>query len=86
MTEAIAADAKPVIRAYLIERFPGLAGRPLEDSSPLLASGAIDSLGVLDLMTFIEERFGIVVADQDFDPDNFETLGQLAAFVARARR
>lgn len=74
-----------VIADFLRERFPALAGRPLGADTPLLGSGAIDSLGILDLMTFLGERFGIELADDDFDPANFETVGHLARFVERPR-
>lgn len=86
MPETDAADAKTIIRDFLMQRFPGLNARPFDDTSSILTSGAVDSLGVLDLMGFIEERFGIEITDQDFDPANFETVEQLARFVAQARR
>ncbi|QCI64376.1 acyl carrier protein [Phreatobacter stygius] len=86
MSEIDTVDAKAVIRDFLLKRFPGLGSRPFDDATSVLTSGAVDSLGVLDLMGFIEERFGIEISDQDFDPDNFETVEQLARFVGQARR
>lgn len=86
MSESEVLDAKLVIRDFLLRRFPGLGSRPFDDQTSLLATGAIDSLGVLDLMGFIEERFAVEISDQDFDPDNFETVEQLARFVEQARR
>jgi acyl carrier protein len=41
----------------------------------------LDSLAVLELVTAIEDHFGIVVDDSEFTGDTFETLGSLAAFV-----
>ncbi len=73
------------IAAFLKERFPVLAARGVSAATPLIASGAIDSLGILDLVAFLGERFGIELSDDDFDPDNFETVGTLAAFVERQR-
>jgi len=78
-------DVSEEIASFLQGRFPALAGRRLDAGTPLLASGAIDSLGILDLVTFLDERFGVQMMDDDFDPANFETLGQLAAFVERQR-
>ena len=86
MPETDAADAKAIIREFLLQRFPGLGARPFDDQSSILTGAAVDSLGVLDLMGFIEERFGIEISDQDFDPANFETVDQLARFVEQARR
>ena len=53
----------------------------IEDDSPLLDSGIIDSLGVLDLVSFIEKEFKITIADEDLMAENFESIASMAAFV-----
>jgi len=73
------------IEVFLKDRFPMLAGKSISAETPLLTSGAIDSLGILDLVTFLSERFGVELSDEDFDPANFETFGQLVGFVERSR-
>jgi acyl carrier protein len=80
MTETEIVD---VILAYLRERFPALAA--VQPTTPLLEGGQVDSLGFLDLMVFLNERFGIALEDEDFDAANLETPVRLAAFVARKR-
>ncbi len=77
--------ASALIREFVRNRFPGIASGPVEECTPLLASGALDSLGILELVIFIGEKFGIEVADEDFDPTNFETIGHLVQFVERKR-
>jgi acyl carrier protein len=79
LAEAVRDDIAPIIVTYLSERFPAL-GRPGADT-PLLSSGAIDSLGVLDLMMWLSEEFGIELGDEDFSADNIETPARLTAFV-----
>jgi acyl carrier protein len=49
----------------------------------LLVRGIVDSHGLLQLVSFLEERFGITVADQDINPDNFESVAAIEAFVQR---
>jgi acyl carrier protein len=49
----------------------------------LLAGGVIDSLGVTQLVAFLEERFSIRVTDDELVPSNFQSLARLEAFVAR---
>ncbi len=78
-------DIRATIADFLRERFPALAGKPLDDATPLLTGGAIDSLGILDLAAFLGERLGVEVGDEDFEPANFETFGSLVAFVERRR-
>jgi len=74
-------DILRTIRLYLRNRFPALA--EVEATTPLLHSGAIDSLGFLELMTFLSEEFGITLEDEDFDAGNLETAGKLTEFVER---
>src|SRR5688572_7399084 len=54
-------DVRAVVTDYLRDRFPALAGKPLEDTTPLLTGGVIDSLGILDLTAFLAERLGIQI-------------------------
>lgn len=49
----------------------------------LLSLGIIDSLGVTVLVTFVEERFGIEVTDDDLTPANFQSLARIEDFIAR---
>ena len=61
----------------------GDAGRALAAGSPLLgAIPELDSMAVVNLITALEEHFGITVEDDEISADTFETLGSLAAFVA----
>ncbi len=78
-------DIRATVADYLRERFPALAGKPLDDATPLLTGGAVDSLGILDLAAFLGERLGVEVGDEDFEPGNFETFGCLVSFVERRR-
>jgi acyl carrier protein len=55
----------------------------LEPDDDLLAKGIVDSHGVMELVGFLEERYGISVADVDLTPENFQTLAQIEGFVAR---
>jgi acyl carrier protein len=48
---------------------------------PLIDNHVIDSLGMITLVSAIEDEFGIDVDDEDLVPDNFATIGQIAGFV-----
>ena len=74
-------DILRTIQGYLRDRFPALAD--VDATTPLLQSGAIDSLGFLELMTYLGDEFGIVLEDEDFDASNLENPGKLAEFVER---
>ena len=60
----------------------GKRSNALNASTPLLgAIPELDSMAVVSVITALEERFGIVVDDDDIGAANFETLGSLVAFV-----
>lgn len=50
----------------------------------LLESGIIDSLGVLELVTFMQQEFALAVADEDLSPENFQNIESMARFVERS--
>lgn len=56
--------------------------RPLSDSEPLLEKGIIDSMGILHLIAFLDEKFGILLSDEELNPKNFESLESIYALVA----
>jgi acyl carrier protein len=51
----------------------------------LLASDILDSLGIMELVAFLEEKEGIRVGDDDLTPENFQTVDSIVAFVARKK-
>ena len=62
----------------------GDAGQHLSAESPLLgALPELDSMAVVSLIAALEDRFGIMIDDDDISASTFETLGSLAAFVAQ---
>ena len=56
-------------------------GEPIEDDTPLIDNGVIDSLGVMKLIAYLEETFAITVARDDLVPENFETPKLITALV-----
>ena len=49
----------------------------------MLIQGIIDSMGVLKLSSFIEEKFGVKVTDIDMVPENFQNLESLSEFIKK---
>jgi acyl carrier protein len=71
------------IRSYLVENFLLGEEGELTSSDSLLESGVLDSTGVLELVAFLEERFGIAVENEDLVPDNLDSISNIGAFVRR---
>jgi acyl carrier protein len=83
MREAMVGDHfKTEIREFILEKFPLARKQQVKDVDALLETGILDSLGVLDLVTFIEQKFSVVVTDDELSPENFQTIDNIAAFIA----
>ena len=71
-----------VIKDYIsreLVRDPALL--PVADETSLLESGILDSLSLLQLVVFLEGRFGITVGDADLLPENFDTVNAICAYL-----
>ena len=55
------------------------------DDESLLEAGIIDSLSMLQLVSFIERQYGLVVSEDEMMPENFDTVDAMAAFIASRR-
>jgi acyl carrier protein len=79
-------DTAEQIHCYLEGRFsPSGRDLRLTGDTLLLEEKILDSIGMLELLLFIEETFDIEVPEEDIAPDNFNTIGNLAAYVDRKR-
>jgi acyl carrier protein len=73
----------PEIRGFIVENFLYGQDDNFNEDMSFLEKGIIDSTGVLELVTFVEDKFGIVVQDQELIPDNFDSLNKLSSFISR---
>lgn len=75
------------IRGFVSENFlyddGGEEGLSKDDS--FMEKGIIDSTGILEIVAFVEESYGISVQDDELIPENLDSIEKLAVFVARKR-
>lgn len=77
------ADFIGVVREFVIENFLyGDAGQ-IDNDTSFLESGIVDSTGILELVSFLEERFGIQVNDEELVPENLNSLSSIAGYIQR---
>ena len=71
------------VRQFMYQNF--LLGEEfaLGDSDSFLQNGVIDSMGVLELIAFLQETYGITVENEELVPENLDTLEDLTAYVSR---
>jgi len=70
-----------LIIRFILATYPRAHQKGLDSNTLLLENGVVDSIGVLELVGFLETEFGVAVADEDLNADNFRTVAQIGAFV-----
>ena len=75
-------DVKETIREFIADHFlKGGEVTTISDDVSFLDEGIIDSVGVLELVAFIEETFGFRVEDEELIPENLDSVSKLVVFV-----
>jgi acyl carrier protein len=54
-----------------------------DDQASFLEQGIVDSVGIMELVAFVEDRFKFTVQDEDITPDNFDSVSSLTSYVER---
>lgn len=78
-------DIKTAVRQFIIENFLFEEDENLKDDTSFLESGIIDSTGVLEMVTFLEETYDIHVEDEDMIPENLDSLEAIANYIIRKK-
>lgn len=80
-------QAEPIesaVRTFIEENFLFRASSAeLKDDQSLMAADLLDSTGVLELVAFLEEKFGIAMQDAEIVPENLDSISAISAFVTR---
>ena len=72
------------LRAFVVENFLyGDTSVAFEDSASLIGNGLMDSTGVLELVSFLEEHYGLSISDAEIVPANLDSVAAIGDFVAR---
>jgi len=78
-------NSTAVIQEFLQRRFPSPATTALDRQTPLFSSGVVDSFGVLELIAFLEDTFGITIDTAQHDLLEFDTIDKIEALIGRVR-
>ena len=76
-------DPKDKIRAFVVENFLFGSDENLEDNTSFLDEGIIDSTGILELVSFLEEEFSITVEDEELIPENLDSINNVTAYLVQ---
>jgi len=78
-------DVQARVKQFIVENFYVSDPAELTEDTSLITGGYVDSTGMLEMIAFLEREFGIRVKDQEMVPENLETIGQIASFIARKK-
>ena len=78
-------DVRSQISTFVLTNFYVADPDALADTASLLDGGIIDSTGVLEVIGFLEDTFGITAEDQEMIPDNLDSIERLFVFVGRKK-
>jgi len=76
-------ELRETIRLFVVDNFLFGDDRGLKWDSSFLGEAIIDSTGILELVTFLESKFAICVADNEMIPENLDSINKVAAFLER---
>jgi len=75
-------EIKNTIKTFILSEYlPGEDPAALTDDTPLMTTGILDSIAVLKVVTFLENKFGIIVEPHEAVVENLNTLSDISRFV-----
>lgn len=75
------AETKTQVREFIFSKFPLARKKELKDNDSLLTSGIVDSMGVLEIVTFLETDMSLELTDEEVLADNFNSIDTIAALI-----
>lgn len=70
------------VKAFIVQNFMFGQATELAADQSFLQTGVVDSTGLLELVSFLEERYGISVEDRDLTPENLDSLANVSRYVS----
>ncbi len=74
-------EHKQAIREFIVENFLFGDANGLEDDSSFLENGIIDSTGILELVTYLEDKYSITVEDEELIPENLDSIANVVQYL-----
>lgn len=76
-------DAETRVRSFIRRNFVYADNHEIAHDESLMARGVVDSTGILELIDFIEEEFGVTLQDHDLVPENLDSISNIVRLLAR---
>ena len=79
-------ETREQVREFVLSNFYVADPAALDDDASLLEAGIVDSTGVLEIITFLENELGVTVEDAEMVPENLDAVAHITAFVEKKRQ
>lgn len=84
MSASTSTDIESSVRGFIAENLLfSKNGYPHSDETSFLETGVVDSMGVMELVMFIEENFSLTIEDHEVIPDNFDSVSKVGIYIRR---
>lgn len=85
-TDEAMEEIRQKIRKYIFDSFLFTAKEDaLDNDTSFLENGIIDSTGILEIISYIEDEFGIKVEDEEIIPANLDSINLISGYILRKR-
>jgi acyl carrier protein len=82
MSASTSTDIESRVRGFIAENLLfSNKGYPHSDETSFLETGVVDSMGIMELVMFIEENFSINIEDHEVIPDNFDSVSKVGSYI-----
>ncbi len=71
------------VRSFVVNNFLLGKGEGFSNDASFLEQGIIDSTGILELVSYLEETYGIEITEDELNPDNLDSITRIAAYLAK---
>lgn len=76
-------DHAGTVRTFIVDNFLFGDGDDLKEETSFLEGGIIDSTGILELITFLEETYNVKIEDAELVPENLDSIANVAKFIGQ---
>jgi 2-hydroxymuconate-semialdehyde hydrolase len=77
---------KEELIAYIKKEFVEDPDEEIDETTPLISSGLIDSLSIVSLVAFIDKKFGVKIPDEKGTVENFETITKIVETIKEFKK
>lgn len=75
-------EIRQAVKDFILQQFlPGEDPDELKDDTPLITGGVLDSIATVQLMLFLEERYGVTLEAHELDPEHLDTIADISGLV-----